>query len=112
MSQQLKTCLGIAFASVFSVLSGYSIHVLPIEEQALPILEALLEGNGRAPDQYRIAPYLLIGLIRDGISLFVDSDLQLRYSILVFDGFFLFLSGLALIKHFNASETYKRVGCS
>jgi len=47
MSQQLKTCLGIAFASVFSVWSGNSIHVLPIEEQALPILEALLEGTGR-----------------------------------------------------------------
>ena len=43
----------------------------------------------------------MIGVIRDGISLFVDSDLQLRYSIPVFDGFFLFLSALALIKHFN-----------
>ena len=77
MSQQLKTCLGIAFASVFSVWSGYSIHVLPIEKQALPILEALLEGNGRAPDQYRIAPYLLIGLIRDGISLIVRDEYRL-----------------------------------
>ena len=77
MSQQLKTCLGIAFASVFSVWSGYSIHVLPIEEQALPFLEALLEGTGRALDQYRIAPYLLIGLIRDGISLIVRDEYRL-----------------------------------
>ena len=101
MSQQLKTYLGITFASIFSVWSSYSIHVLPIETQALPILEALLDGTGRAPDQYRIAPYFLITLIRDGISLFVGADLQLRYSILVFDGFFLFLSALALIRHFN-----------
>jgi len=34
MSQQLKTCPVIAFASIFSVWSGYSIHVLPIEERA------------------------------------------------------------------------------
>ena len=101
MSRQLKTYLGITFASIFSVWSSYSIHVLPIETQALPILEALLEGTGRAPDQYRIAPYFLITLIRDGISLFVGADLQLRHSILVFDGFLLFLSALALIRHFN-----------
>tara|TARA_B100000989_G_C19475918_1_gene442885 strand:- start:851 stop:1054 length:204 start_codon:yes stop_codon:yes gene_type:complete len=38
----------------------------------------------------------LITLIRDGISLFVGADLQLRYSTLVFNGFSV-LSALALI---------------
>jgi hypothetical protein len=84
MSQQLKTCLGIAFASVFSVWSG----CIANRREGLTDPGSASGGHWPTPDQYRIAPYLLIGLIRDGISLFVDSDLQLRYSILVFDGFF------------------------
>lgn len=88
----LATLLG----ATFSCWASYRIHILAIEEFALPILDAVINLQGRAPDQYRVLPYLLIGSI-DGLAAMLPLSAHgLRVPILVFDTLSLFLSALAL----------------
>ena len=100
-SGKIKTLLGLLLASLFAAWGSYLIHVIPIEEPSLPILEALIDFSGRAPDQYRVIPYVLIGAIRDVINLLPGVDVALRYPVLIFDSIFLFLSVTAIKKHFG-----------
>jgi len=100
-SEIIKIHLGLLLAAIFSAWASYLIHVIPIEEPSLPILEALIDFSGRAPDQYRVVPYILIGVIRDAVNLLPGIDVELRYPMLIFDSLFLFLSVLALRKHFS-----------
>ena len=79
--KNFRTHLAFMLASVFAAWGSYLIHVIPIEEPSLPILEALIELSGRAPDQYRVVPYLLIGLIQDAINSLPGIDVELRYPV-------------------------------
>lgn len=101
---KIRTYLAFFFASVFAAWGSYLIHVIPIEAPSLPILEALIDFTGRAPDQYRVVPYILIGLIQDAINTLPYIDVELRYPILIFDSSFLFLSILAINKYFHKVE--------
>lgn len=100
-NQRIRIHLGLLLASVFAAWGAYLIHVVPIEQPSLPILEALVDLSGRAPDQYRVIPYLLIGFIRDLINLLPGIDVELRYPVLIFDSLFLFLSIMALRVYFS-----------
>jgi hypothetical protein len=100
--KNFRTHLAFMLASVFAAWGSYLIHVIPIEEPSLPILEALIELSGRAPDQYRVVPYLLIGLIQDAINSLPGIDVELRYPVLIFDSVFLYLSVMSIRKHFDS----------
>ena len=99
----LKVAYGLA--SIFAAWASYRIHVIGIEDSALPVFSALLDFEGRAPDQYRVIPYFLIGLIQKIISIFPNVSAgiyaELRYPVLIFDSIFLCLSVLAIRKHFS-----------
>jgi hypothetical protein len=89
-----------ALGAVFAAWASYRIHILEIEALALPILEAVVNGEGRAPDQYRIIPYLLLGLIREFLQVLPGYAGGLRYPVLIFDSLFLLLSVLSIRKYF------------
>ena len=97
----IRMTLAFAFASVFTAWAAYLIHVIPIEGPSLPILEALIDFSGRAPDQYRVVPYILIGLVQDVLNTLPGIEVGLRYPIVIFDSVFLFLSATALRSHFE-----------
>lgn len=89
------------FASLFSAFASYRMHVEPIQEFALPILEAITNFEGRAPDQYRVIPYMIIGAIQDIFAwVFGDPSYSAKYPIIFFDAFFLFASTLLLHRKF------------
>lgn len=88
----IATLLG----AVFSCWASYRMHILAIEEFALPILDAVINLQGRAPDQYRILPYLIISAIDSLAAMLPMNTHGLRVPILVFDTLSLFLSALLL----------------
>lgn len=88
----LITLLG----AVFSCWASYRMHILAIEEFALPILDAVIDLQGRAPDQYRVLPYLIISAIDSLASMLPMNTYGLRVPILVFDTISLFLCALLL----------------
>lgn len=88
----LVTLLGAAFSS----WASYRMHILAIEEFALPILDAVINLHGRAPDQYRVLPYLLIKAIDSLAALLPMNTHGLRVPILVFDTLCLTAAALAL----------------
>jgi hypothetical protein len=49
----------------FSALASYRLFLEGFEDIVAEGLEAIIAGEGRAPDQFRILPYLLLGLIRE-----------------------------------------------
>lgn len=88
----IATLLG----AVFSCWASYRMHILAIEEFALPILDAVINLQGRAPDQYRIVPYLIISAIDSLAAMLPMNTHGLRVPILVFDTLSLFLCALLL----------------
>ena len=65
----------------------------------LPGFEALIVFSGSAPDQYRVAPYILIDAIRDALNL-----VTLRVPIVIFESLFVFLSVFSIRKHFDVGQ--------
>lgn len=94
--------LAIAYwlGAIFAAWASYRMHIIGNEAAVLPMLEEILSFSGRAPDQYRIIPYILIGAIHRTVNVLPWLDVGLRASILVFDSIFLCLSALAIRKHF------------
>jgi hypothetical protein len=88
--------LGLLLAAAFSAWASYRIHVLPIEDMALPILAQIVDLQGRAPDQYRVLPYLLIGALHFLQEFFAGAPSTLRYPVLVFDCVSLFAASTML----------------
>lgn len=88
--------LAILIGAVFSCWASYRIHILPIEETAFPILEAIINLQGRAPDQYRVLPYFIIRVINDLWTMLPIENVGLRAPILIFDTISLFLAALLL----------------
>lgn len=105
--ESIKFILVVLLAAICASWAAYRIHILAIEEFALPILEAVINFDGRAPDQYRLLPYALLRAVSELTSLFPFDDYNLRISILVFDTSFLALAALALRRNFPAIVTPK-----
>lgn len=99
----LPLAMGYAFAAFFAAWASYRIHVLPIEADALSILGAVVNLEGRAPDQYRILPYLIIAGLTKVLDLFQTQAPTLRIAVLVFYSVFLWLSSLFLLGTFRRS---------
>ena len=104
--------LVLILGSIGASVAAYWIHILPIEADALPILEAVIDLEGRAPDQYRILPYMLIGLIAQLVSALAGIEqgslLPYRYAILIFDSAFLVLS-IYTLRHFFESAKHPAI---
>lgn len=100
----ISLSLAFFFAALFSSWAAYRIHILAIEEFALPILDAVLNFEGRAPDQYRLIPYAVLRLIAQGIETIFAPVSGLRIPLLVFDTTCLFLSAFALRRLFPMLE--------
>lgn len=83
-------------AAVFAALASYRMHIQGIEADAFPIFEAITDLQGRAPDQYRILPYLLLGALQDLFSLLAGVRVTPRYPIIAFDAAFLLASMVLL----------------
>ncbi len=84
--------------------------MLGIEEFAFPILDAILHFEGRAPDQYRILPYLLMRVLSDALSLVPGNTYGLRLPIILFDAGFLLLSAIMLRKAFGSAVGLSLIG--
>ena len=103
--EALLVVVGYGLAAFFAAWASYRIHVLPMEQAVLPILEALISLEGRAPDQYRLLPYLLISGLNAVLGLFSGELPELRVAVLLFDSLFLWLSALLLLHTFKESIT-------
>lgn len=99
-----KVGLAYALAALYAAWASYRIHVLPIEDFALPILDAILQLEGRAPDQYRILPYLLLRAMSGGLHALLGDDLSLSVPIVLFDASALFCSVLLLRRMFSLKD--------
>lgn len=98
-------------AAMFASWASYRIHILSIEEFALPILDSVMNLQGRAPDQYRVLPYLLIRGIY-GISELVPANIYgLRIPILIFDTLSLTLAAITLRTTFPKATNQYFVWC-
>ena len=84
------------FGSSFAAFASYRLHLEGIEEFAFPILDAIVEFEGRAPDQYRILPYLLLSATRQFLELFFQQDIGWKYPIILFETLSLFLASISL----------------
>ncbi|MBT3532180.1 MAG: hypothetical protein HOF74_05900 [Gammaproteobacteria bacterium] len=89
------------FGSIFAAFASYRMHIELIDVGVFPIFEALIDLHGRAPDQYRVLPYLLIEFIRNILELFSSVELSPKYPIIIFDALFLFLSSVLLAGMFS-----------
>lgn len=92
------------FAAVFSALASYRMHIEPIEGFALPILEAITNLDGRAPDQYRIIPYFIIGVFQDSADWLIGENLSAKYPVIFFDALFLCASAIVLRLKFQVPQ--------
>jgi hypothetical protein len=94
------------FASVFAALASYRMHIEGLEEGVFPIFQALIEMEGRAPDQYRILPYLLIQAIRELLQIVIGQEITPKYPVIIFDALFLCLSCLLLKRIFTSINVF------
>jgi len=90
--------------SLFSALVSYRIHVENVEQFALPILEAIINFEGRAPDQYRLIPYLLIGFIQNAIQWLAGSEDSSKFAVVGFDTLCLFAAAMVLDAKFVSDK--------
>lgn len=98
-------------AALFSSWASYRMHILSIEEFALPILDAVINLQGRAPDQYRVLPYILIHGVNIISELTPLNIYGLRIPILVFDTLCLTLAALAIRATFPRATNQYFVWC-
>jgi len=80
--------------SVFAAFTSYRLHLEGFEEVIGEGIDAIIHGTGRAPDQYRIFPYLVLAAIKEVLGLW--SDLSWKYPVLIFESLSLFASSLIL----------------
>lgn len=88
-------------ASVFAALASYRIHLEGLEASVFPIFDAITNFTGRAPDQYRILPYMIIQGIRKILEIVTAQAISPKYPILIFDACFLFFSAVLLDRMFS-----------
>ena len=86
--------------SVFAAFASYRLHLEGFEKVVGDGLDAIINGTGRAPDQYRIFPYLVLAGMKESLSPWFGESW--KYSILLFEalslfGFALFLRGGGII---------------
>ena len=74
--------------SAFAAFASYRLHLEGFEEVVGNGLNAIIDGTGRAPDQYRILPYKILSFIRTLMSPWVG--LQWKYPVLIFESLSLF----------------------
>jgi len=95
--------------SILAATVSYWLHIMPVEAGAIGVLDALIDRVGRAPDQYRVLPYFIIGLLTDLIGTFTSSSgsdlLSTRISIITFDAAFLAASLLVLRHYFSSARS-------
>lgn len=101
--------LVIITGSILAASISYWLHIMPVEAGAIGILDALIDMVGRAPDQYRVLPYFIIGLLSDLIGIFTHSGgsdlLSTRISIVTFDAAFLASSLFVLRIYFGPARS-------
>lgn len=73
-SQSIRTYLLYFLLSAFAAFAAYRLHIEGFEQVVGEGLEAIINGTGRAPDQYRILPYLILSLLRDSLSPVFGND--------------------------------------
>jgi len=108
-SSQLLPGLLIVLGSAVAATVSYWLHIIPIEAGAIGILEALVDIEGRAPDQYRVLPYFIIGLLTKVLAVITTSDESelfiIRFAIMFFGAAFLALSLLLLGRYFARAQS-------
>ena len=80
--------------SVFAAFASYRLHLEGFEKVVGDGLDAIINGTGRAPDQYRIFPYLVLAGMKESLSPWFGESW--KYSILLFEALSLFGSALFL----------------
>ena len=98
----------IIFCSVFSAFASYRLHLDPFIDLYSAGLEEIINGVGRAPDQYRYLPYLFLDQIRNILTVIVGKDIGWKWPLVTFEATFLAL-GLCSLVSYSSEQLDKRM---
>lgn len=96
-----KKYIGFFFLSFFS---SYTTSVMFFLEKDYIDFGNIMDFSGGAPDQYRVLPYLLIKSIVYVLPLKISYLESIKFSVIIFNTFFLFMSFYILTKFIRLSD--------
>ena len=81
----------IIFCSIFSAFASYRLHLDSFIDLYSAGLEEIINGVGRAPDQYRYLPYLLLDQIRHTLTIIIGENIEWKWPLITFEATFLLI---------------------
>ncbi len=97
----------IIFCSIFSAFASYRLHLESFIDLYSAGLEEIINGVGRAPDQYRYLPYLFLDQIRDILTVIIGEDIGWKWPLITFEATFLALGLSSLVSYSPKQLDYR-----
>tara|TARA_B100001778_G_scaffold283687_1_gene249786 strand:- start:62 stop:1003 length:942 start_codon:yes stop_codon:yes gene_type:complete len=98
----------IIFCSIFSAFASYRLHLDSFIDLYSAGLEEIINGVGRAPDQYRYLPYLFLDQIRHILTIIIGENIEWKWPLITFEATFLAL-GLCSLVSYSSKQLDNRI---